>query len=176
MPHLAGESKYGDWSVEQWQAAAANNPSLFKKALMSVLDGAPKVMPAAISIIQEIAQLEATPCSLCTSVFETAQAMTAHAFQVHGVRTAARYHVETTFCTRCLLQLWTRQRLLDHLRRSAPCAAHALQLPRLEDAVVRCLDDEARELTRANVRAGRHRNWADMPSTVLSGPRPFIMY
>ena len=168
----AATTMYADWSVLQWQATALNNPALFRAAAVKVLDAAPRTLIDADIRLPEEMLLEMLQCSSCDGQFATRQALCAHAFRAHGTRVAARQHVETTHCTCCLLQLWTRQRLLDHLRRSQPCTEHTMRLPRLEEDVVQRLDDEARECIRANTREGRHRNWAAMPSAVLSGPRP----
>ena len=144
----------------------------FRKAVVAVLDRAPRELPPDVARDRDDALPQALQCDICAAVFDSSQALSVHAFRAHGTRTAARNHIDTTHCTRCMMQYWTRQRHLDHLRRNARCAAHALQMPRLSDTAVAALDLEARELTRANLRAGRHRNWAATPSVVLYGPRP----
>mgnify|MGYP000745068532 CR=1 FL=1 len=173
VAQYAGETRYAEWSVPQWKATALHKPALFRRALVAVFDGAPRIMSVAVARVQEDLLLQDFQCPCCEASFASSQALSVHAFRVHNVRAAVRHHVDTTFCVRCLLQLWTRQRLLDHLRRSAPCAWPAMRQPRLDEALVLTLDHESREQTRANVQAGRHRNWASTPSVLLCGPRPY---
>ncbi len=159
-----------NWSLAQWRATAINSPSLYRKAIIQVLDVAPRLIPCAEARAQDAILIEGINCPSCAEEFETFQAMAVHMFKMHGIKCAARNHLDTTHCPHCLLELWTRQRALDHLRRSAACCAAVLSLPRLGEELITELDDASRETTRNNVRLGRHRNWAEVPSIILSGP------
>ena len=168
----AANTKYADWSASQWQAMALHNPALFRAAAVEILDVAPLDHIDEVICLPEEALLVALRCPSCDAQFATRQALCAHAFRAHGTRVEARQYVSTTHCTCCLLELWTRQRLLDHLRRSRPCTEYTMRLPRLADEDVQLLDDASRECIRALTREGRHRNWAATPSVLLCGPRP----
>jgi hypothetical protein len=166
--HARG-SKYESWAPLQWRAAAANAPSQYKKAVICVLNQAPKLVPKSVAREQD-SSMDAVLCALCQASFESRQALAAHSFKVHGRRTEARAFLDTTSCPHCMLECWTRQRALDHLRRSGECNLAVLRLPKLDEETVLALDAESLENTRRNVAIGRQRNWAEYPCTRASGP------
>ena len=55
-------------------------------------------------------------CQTCDKIFTTAQALGAHAFQIHGAISDERQFVQSTVCPGCLRDHHTTWRLQQHLR------------------------------------------------------------
>ena len=139
----------------------------FLRAIVKVLDQAPRALPVSTP---RIVGLEHVRCSVCDEEFSSKQACAAHSYRAHGVKCQERLHNCATSCPRCLVEVHTRQRILDHLRGNSDCRVFVLGLPSVDDAEVLRLDAASLEETRANRRLGRQRNWAEKPSVQLCGP------
>jgi hypothetical protein len=145
--HWLGQfPKFGTWkgfSLLQWFADIRADPKGFKKQVMTVC-----VMPFANIVSQwattkALAHLGSTyQCHLCEKVFVSKQSMCLHKFKKHGVKRVERLYIVGSRCPICLLELWTRERALNHLRRSVVCHENLLMSPpRLSTAQADELDE-----------------------------------
>ena len=46
--------------------------------------------------------------------------MAVHRYKRHGVKRDIRRYIHTTFCPACLLEFWTRERVVAHLSEKSP--------------------------------------------------------
>ena len=173
--------KFGTWkgfSLLQWFADIRADPKGFKKQVMTVC-----VMPFANIVSQwattkALAHLGSTyQCHLCEKVFVSKQSMCLHKFKKHGVKRVERLYIVGSRCPICLLELWTRERALNHLRRSVVCHENLLMSPpRLSTAQADELDELSRVEARDLKSKGLRRHAATIPCVQASGPlRPVIM-
>ena len=79
-----------------------------------------------------VTQKDSYACPDCDRIFTTAQALGAHAFQIHGAMSDERQFVQSTICPGCLRDHHTTWRLQQHLRyRRNGCwdRVHGARLP-----------------------------------------------
>ena len=113
-------------------------------------------------------------CALCNEYFMSMQSISVHDFRAHGIKSIWRQYVDTTHCTMCMREFWTRERCLNHIRyRSKVCRAQMwLRGPCLSEAEASVLDESVAEDNRSLHSCGQRRHFASMPVIQLSGPLP----
>ena len=111
-------------------------------------------------------------CCDCGAAFASLQALSVHRARKHGWRNDVRIHVDTTFCTVCLLEFHARNRVVNHLAYGSPtCLANLLSRgPVISWEVANGLDDEERAGEGRNRSAGWGRAKALAPCCRLAGP------
>ena len=160
-------------SFAVWCRCARADPTAFRLAVAAAL-AVPSANSKAVWARSPSMQLDhrAVSCPSCAMQLADHQRLAVHRYRVHGAVSEVRCMIETTWCPVCLLQMWTRTRLVEHLRKSQSCACNlqmrALRLPlwRAEE-----LDEEARVLDRQTKRSGLRRGVALLPCEHLLGPR-----
>ena len=65
-------------------------------------------------------------CPLCGDAFASFQALRAHRFAVHHLRSDAAAVVDGTSCPCCLTEFWSRDRVLRHVQHDRPACLEAL--------------------------------------------------
>ena len=112
-------------------------------------------------------------CDVCGDLFKSRQARAVHAFRKHGVKRRERQFIDTTRCPICLLEFWSRERVIAHVcEKREVCRINLLQRePILTAAQADELDRiELTDRARSNRRSGLRRAHASKPCVRLSGP------
>ena len=63
-------------------------------------------------------------CEVCQSRFKSRQSLTLHQFKAHGLKDPIRLYAPTTACVICHRELWTRPRVVMHMKKSKVCHAN----------------------------------------------------
>ena len=129
--------------------------------------------PTKASVTRSLAQLYQTfPCTECQQSFSTKQALAVHSCKAHGTKRLQRRYVVTTHCEVCLVEFWTRERLVCHLaEKSSICWANYVAFPpRLSEAQANELDAVDAGSMRQAIRSGARRHSVITPCVRLSGP------
>ena len=67
-------------------------------------------------------------CEVCNGTFASTQKLSVHRFRKHGLKHQARRHIDTTFCTVCLKEFWSRARAVNHVLDRFKVCLHKLVL------------------------------------------------
>jgi len=112
-------------------------------------------------------------CCYCDKSFSSKQSLALHAFKAHGIKSALRIYIDdVTYCSICLREFWSRERVLNHVKyRSAVCRTNL----RLRGPVITAdradeIDSKYRAEHALLARKGRRRHHMDRPSIRLLGP------
>ena len=114
-------------------------------------------------------------CESCSRVFTSLRGLNSHKAKEHAYRHPSRALVAGSVCPSCLMDFWSRPRLIHHLR-----LAHGQKCLRALSVWRRPLDaadqvelDQADERFRVQQRRlGRAMLWADKPAFRRPGPLP----
>ena len=111
-------------------------------------------------------------CLVCHLQFASLQQLSLHMFMSHGMKSHIRLYIKTTYCSVCLKEFHSRERVLDHIRyRSAVCRANLmLRGPVLTEVEAATIDEESREEHRTLAHACRRRHHVHCPAIQLPGP------
>ena len=63
-------------------------------------------------------------CLHCAKILPNRQALAIHSFKTHGIKAIHRQYLNTTHCTVCLTEFWSRERAVCHLQKSGVCMAN----------------------------------------------------
>ena len=99
-------------------------------------------------------------------------------YKKHNIKSVERQYVSGTQCPICLVEWWSRERIINHLRyRSPTCRLNLLMYPpELTIQQAEELDREAVELYRSLAKSGRRRHAAVQPCVQALGPmRPIVL-
>lgn len=160
-------------SLKQWIAVIMDRPLAMKAAVRKFL------MNPLINEQNSWAKAKLTrqlgvsqTCDDCGVAFPSLQALSVHRVRKHGWRHEVRVHIDTTFCTVCLLEFHARNRVINHLAYGSPiCLANLLARgPVISWEAANALDDEERVGEGRNRSAGWGRGKALAPCCRLSGP------
>jgi hypothetical protein len=161
----------------QWCNAVRGNPASFKKKLRLACQDPEICSRAAWANSRHLHSLGQTwQCGDCEQSFKSRQASAVHRVRKHSFRQMSHWLVEDTSCPACLKEFWTRHKALEHLQEKAPrcCAYIALTAPRLSDARVDELDEDARQYAKSMNTVGSRRATALRTAIRLSGPLPNV--
>ena len=114
-------------------------------------------------------------CSACSRRFDTRQKYSVHLFKVHHIKSIERKYVNTTHCPICMIEFWTRERILNHLRYKSQVCRQNLLLrgPLLSDCEADSLDrDELVDSIRPLSVQLLRRHHTLKPCFRLPGPLP----
>jgi len=112
------------------------------------------------------------PCSECHKVFSSFQALSLHRFKSHGIKNMMRLFVDSTHCSVCLREFWTRERALNHVRYRSPICRDNLIMrgPVLTESQADELDSFEGPFNIDLYRRGRRRHSVLRPSIRCEGP------
>ena len=112
-------------------------------------------------------------CPLCARAFPDAQSCLSHGAREHGLKNQRRNYILSTHCQCCLREFWSRERMLQHLKRAERC------WNRIQKAIVALPDDVVDELDAAQAHVQRENKAKGLPfrfaairSRRLQGPLP----
>ena len=181
-PHY---SDYANYTLVEWIGVISVDPKLFISNVrkfsatpfanlfhQSTLPSLPTSPPTPSPLE---ARLELFKCGTCSRNFESLQLLTLHDFHVHGNKHIINQIVSTTFCEICLVQLHTRERLLNHVKghkgRPNICRRNYLDMqPIYTKEELKIIDAElAPSYKRMHAIAVR-RHKAEIPCFSLQGP------
>ena len=111
------------------------------------------------------------PCTDCSAVFESANALQSHISRKHQHRNPMRKFVRGPECPVCLQRFWQRERVIHHLKRSVCGRLAAEYIQPCTIAEMLELDQQAAGEARAHQPAGRHSRFAALPCVRTQGPR-----
>ena len=120
---------------------------------------------------------ETHECEMCGNAFRTKQALAVHRFKTHGSKSIERQYLPGTQCPICLVEFWTRERVINHVRyRSKVCRENLLvRLPELSQQQADHLDEFEQETFRKMQACGNRRHKAIEPCIQASGPLLLIV-
>ena len=110
-------------------------------------------------------------CDLCSVAFGSRQQLALHSYKKHGVKNDVRRLVDTTHCPVCMLQFWTRERVINHLRyRSTLCRDHLSLFPKFSVEYAEELDKAEKSNHASLAAGGKRRHSSTRPCCRLPGP------
>ena len=163
------------FSVEQWADHVLAGPRAFIGAVRKFCKSPYANIVTQWATCPELKVL-ANPitCEVCGHISRSAQSHALHLSSKHGIKSKFRRYVDGSVCKVCLVQFWSRERCLNHIRyRSVVCKAnHLFRGPVLSLDEAKSLDLEACTVNRKLHASGkrRHNVPADEPCVRLSGP------
>ena len=116
-------------------------------------------------------------CSICGRLSKSSQAHAVHTFTKHGIKCRFRLYVPFTHCLVCLREFWSRERCLNHVKKSKVCKYNLiLRGPCLSQDEADSLDQDDRMRNRQLHLVGRRRHAVDNAAVRLPGPlEPIIL-
>ena len=174
--NIFGECKL--WTLQDWCHAIASDPCSYRKSIIKYCRSgfASLVTTWAVTKSQRDAQ-HAWKCEACQANFKSKQGLASHNFQSHGLRRVERCYVDTTHCPICLLEFWTRERLIVHVSEKSTLCKHNLMLrgPVLTESEAMELDRAELGRIRENCKQGLRRTHARKPCVRIEGPLPHVL-
>ena len=161
-----------DWDLPRWVTYVQTYP---KASVQQVRDycKSPFANICAQWAVTPALQVFSQPvcCSICGKVSKSSQAHALHMFRGHGVKCKFRRYVPFTHCVICLREFWSRERCLNHVKKSKVCKFNLLmQEPLLSQEQADSLDQECSARNRQLHAAGRRRHATDLSAIRLQGP------
>ena len=162
-----------EYTLEEWIANIGVDPKQFRRKVVKVCSH-----PFA-NVVTEWATCPSLDhfggtfvCSECNKHCKSKQSIAVHKFKKHGIKCIERRYLDTTHCPICLLEIWTRERALNHLRyRSEPCRENLLlRPPILSEAQADEIDEVEAAKYRALRARGLRRHAAEKPCVQALGP------
>lgn len=152
----------------EWLQLMTERPETWKQAVgrLSRQAHAPKERPAVAT-----APVDEGVCLDCHQCFPSMAALYSHRVRVHGYRNPLRSKISGSICACCLMDFWTRDRVLYHIKRSRICSTfYELRVQDLPSEEVQMLDREAAAQQRRDLRAGLPARHATRPPVRVAGP------
>jgi len=111
-------------------------------------------------------------CHVCNANFDTRQQCAVHMFRSHSVKSMERCLISTTHCPVCMVEFWTCERAVNHLRyRSDICRRHLLlYAPELSLERADALDAADLQLHQSLQAHGHRRHHAKQQCIRIPGP------
>ena len=161
------------FSFGQWADVIRVDAKSFRKSCMTVCKStfANVVTQWAVSpALQELGLL--FECDACSAVFQSRQALSLHRFKLHGTKSITRRYIDGTQCPICLVEFWTRERAINHVRyRSVTCRLNLLMRPpELTQDQSEVMDAAECSANRILATKGLRRHAAQRPCVQLQGP------
>ena len=159
-------------TMSEWIAMVAANAKAFKKKVMKVCKMPFANVMGNWATCKSLSDLGGTfSCISCNKSFKSKQSLSLHKFKAHGIKSIERRYVEGSRCPVCLLEMWTRERLLNHVKRCKTCNENLLMRPPvLTSEQADALDMLDRESFAALRAQGLRRHAAKKPCVQASGP------
>ena len=110
----------------------------------------------------DMAQIKQFPCTQCTKIFNSAQALRSHAAKMHNARCPVALRIRDNVCPSCNKIFSNRYFNLTHIRRSVNrCKPFVLNnCDILEQEVFTLVNIADNKLINGNVRAGLPKHFA----------------
>ena len=159
---------YNQWFVH----ATSNHKSMSKHAKAYARERIANVPTTESSLPSSCGALSHC-CFECNASFETFQKLCLHQFKKHGFKNIWKTYIGSfTYCTVCLKQFWSRERLLNHIRYRSKICKHNLQMrgPICDNKFVNELDEADAETHVSNQFHGLRRHEVRDPVVQLQGP------
>ena len=111
-------------------------------------------------------------CNACDKTFSSYQSYALHKFKKHGIKHIVRRYITGSQCPICLVEWWTRERAINHVRyRSEVCKLNLLlHAPTLSPEEADVLDAKDARLYRDFTKQGKRRHIAERPCMQAEGP------
>jgi len=111
-------------------------------------------------------------CEQCGQILKSLQSHALHMSSKHGVKNKFRKYVDGPICRVCLVNFWSRERCLNHVRyRSPVCRANNIwRGPVLSDEEANSLDQSECTENKRLYAAGKRRHQAALPCIRVCGP------
>jgi hypothetical protein len=166
-------SQCSAWTFTEWSACVRENRISYQKSVMKT---------CSLSIANVITQWAKTPaiavlgeshnCNHCGKSFRTRQSLAVHRFKTHGIKSIERQYLPLTQCPICLVEFWTRERVVNHVRyRSYVCRENLLiRPPELSPQQADHLDELEQATCRKMQSSGNRRHKATEPCVQAAGP------
>jgi len=166
-------------SINEWIIAIKDNPKKFRKDVLYVCNTSFANLDTQWATTKTLTSLGCIfECHVCDKKFSSKQSLALHKYKAHGLKSIERRYINTTHCPVCLLEMWTRERVINHVKKSNVCSVNLLLRPpilSIEQA------DEMDVLELGEFKAlkakGLRRHAALKPCMQASGPlqRPVII-
>ena len=165
------------WSVSQWVEHVAENPKGFRKSVLRLCSSRFASIVTSWAACESVSSIGNTLyCSICDKSFSNKQSTTLHEFKIHNIKAIERRYIDGTRCPVCLLEFWSSDRLLNHVKKCVVCHENLLMGPPLLTRA------QADELDLAEVEAvarlkakGLRRHAAEMSCVRAHGPLRLIV-
>ena len=160
------------WSLQEWITAMRHDSRKYRKGIVDECRSAYANIHVAWAVNKSLVQIGTTfQCDLCDKSFNTKQALSVHRYKAHGSKRPQRLYVDTTHCEVCMVEFWTRERLVCHLaEKSHICWANYIcRPPKLSEEQADVLDSADAEGIRKALCSGLRRQTASMPCIRLAG-------
>ena len=166
-------SQCSAWTYADWSASVRDNKNSYRKSVMRT---------CSLTIANVISQWANTPaivvlgethkCSQCDRSFRTRQSLAVHRFKAHGIKSIERQYLPHSQCPICLVEFWTRERVINHVRyRSMVCRENLLiRPPELSPQQADRLDELEQENFRKMQSRGNRRHKVVEPCVQAAGP------
>ena len=160
------------YTMKEWIECVLDNPAKFKKNVMWICKSAFANVVTHWARSKTLKEGGATRlCHVCNRSFETKQSHSAHLYRCHGIKSMERRYVISEQCSCCLLHLWSRERCVNHIKRSATCRENLLlRPPLLSDEQADELDLLERSSFTDLKSKGLRRHAATKPCVQAQGP------
>ena len=161
------------WTLVEWSNFVQGNRRSYQKSVMKTCSLKLANVVSQWAVSPAIAVLGETHiCNFCEASFRTRQALAVHRFKVHGAKSIERQYLHGTQCPICLVEFWTRERVVNHVRyRSKVCRENLLvRPPELTPLQADHLDELEQESVRKMQSCGNRRHKADQPCAQAAGP------
>jgi len=166
------------WDISQWAEYVQAHPKVSAKQI-SAFCKSPFANICAQWAVSPVLQAFAQPiaCTACGRISKSSQAHSVHMFRSHGIKCMFRRYIPHTHCLVCLREFWSRERCLNHAKKSKVCRSNLLLLgPCLSQEEADALDQDCKVRNRELHAAGRRRHATDLSSVRLQGPlQPIIV-
>ena len=162
-----------DWTFVDWCGFVKDNRTSYQKLVMKSCSLRLANVVTQWAVSPAIAVLgETHTCSFCEAPFRTRQALAVHRFKVHGAKSIERQYLAGTRCPICMVEFWTRERVVNHVRyRSKVCRENLLvRPPELSPQQADHLDELEQESFRKMQSCGNRRHKAIEPCVQAAGP------
>ena len=166
-------SRCAEWSFRNWCEYARDNKKSFSKLVIKTCSLKFANVVTQWATTPAIAALsESHVCDLCAATFRTKQSLAVHKFRTHGAKSIERQYIHGTHCPICLVEFWTRERVINHVRyRSKVCRENLLvRPPELTQQQADELDVLEQDTFRKMQSCGNRRHKAVKPCLQASGP------
>lgn len=159
-------------ALDQWLALAIGRPATWSLLIQRAVRASGTREGVLLAFTESFVVDGAFACEVCAQVFASLRILKSHRARIHGHRNPVRSFIENGCCPVCMADLWSRPRLLHHLRQMGKRFMHMLPEVRapMPETEWRALD-RADELERQRLRlAAKSQLWAERPSFKMPGP------
>ena len=163
---------FSGYSVAQWYNKLSESPKLFLRKIKRFCK-TPFANMVSSWAQSESLKIMSAPlvCYFCGNVSSSFQAHSVHLASSHGIKCKFRKYVDGPVCRVCLKNFDTRDRCLNHAKKSLVCKLNLLcRGPCIDEEEAKRLDDLDKSHNVSLYRRGRRSNFAEFPVIQCHGP------